>query len=126
MLLIGAVVVTGLVALGVAAVRWGSGRAHPVDRAVVACGLAALLHYGAYSVMGVSSYIWYYCPSLALITVCAALGAADLAARRVGAVSPLWWSSPAISTGLQVAPGVPWAYPSSTATGRPPASTSCR
>jgi hypothetical protein len=111
MLLIGAVAVTGLVALGVAAVRWGSGRARPVDRAVVACGLAALVHYGAYTAMGVSSYLWYYCPSLALITVCAALGAADLAARRVGIVVTALVVVAGVSTGIQVAPGVPWAYP---------------
>jgi hypothetical protein len=77
----------------------------------VACGLAGLAHYGAYAAMGVSSYIWYYCPSLGLLTVCAALGAADLASRRIGALAAALTVVAGAGIGLQTALGVPWPQP---------------
>ena len=110
-LLVAAVAVTGLAVVVVAAVAWTRGRDRPVDRVVVACGLGALAHYGAYTVLGVSSYLWYYSPSLALLTVCAALGAADLADRRTGLAVTGLGVLAGVSVGLQIAGGVPWSVP---------------
>ena len=61
--------------------------------------------------MGVSSYLWYYAPSLGLITVCAALGAAELSGRRVGALTAALAVVAGAGIGLQTALGVPWALP---------------
>jgi hypothetical protein len=108
--LVGVVVAVGLVALLAAAVACLRGRGRPADRVVVACGLAGLAHYAAYAALGVAPYTWYYCPSLTLLTVCAALGAAGLAARTGVVVTGLVLVA-GVSTGLQIAPGVPWAAP---------------
>ena len=86
MVLIAAVVVAGLGALVASALAWARGSGRLADRVVVACGVAGLAHYAVYAWMGVSSYLWYYAPSLGLVTVCAALGAAELSGRRIGAL----------------------------------------
>jgi hypothetical protein len=108
--LVGVVVVAGLVALGAAVVALLRGRGRLADRVVVACGLGGLLHYAAYSALGVAPYTWYYCPSLALLTVCAALGAAGLAARTDVAVTGLVLVA-GVCAGAQIASGVPWTAP---------------
>jgi hypothetical protein len=61
--------------------------------------------------MGVSSYLWYYCPSLALLTVGAALGAADLAGRGSGLAVTGFAVLSGVSIGLLIGPGVPWNIP---------------
>jgi hypothetical protein len=61
--------------------------------------------------MGVSSYIWYYCPSLALFTLCAALGAADLGARRTGVAIAGLAVVAGAAAGLQLGLGTPWRSP---------------
>jgi hypothetical protein len=73
--------------------------------------VAGLAHYAIYAAMGVSSYIWYYCPSLGLLSVCAALGAADLADRGVGMLTAALAVVAGAGIGLQCALGVPWAQP---------------
>ncbi|GAA4811507.1 hypothetical protein GCM10023200_56650 [Actinomycetospora chlora] len=113
MLAVGVVVVVGLVAVVASAVRWARGQDRLLDRVVVAAGLAGAAHYAAYAAMGVSSYIWYYCPSLALLTLCAALGAADLRVRvRVsGAVVAGLALVAGLSIGHQTGLGIPWPHP---------------
>lgn len=111
MVLIGAVVLTGLVALARSSWAVLRGRHAPVDRVIVACGLGGLLHYGVYAAMGVSSYIWYYCPSLFLLTTCAALLAADLAVRRTSALVPALAVVAGMAVGIQVVGPVPWSQP---------------
>jgi hypothetical protein len=111
MLFIGLVVAAGVVSLVVAVVALVRGRGRLLDRVVVAAGLAGLAHYGAYTAMGVSSYIWYYCPSLALFTLCAALGAADLGVRRTGAALAGLAVVAGAAAGLQVGLGMPWRSP---------------
>jgi hypothetical protein len=111
MLFVGLVVGVGLVTLVVALVALGRGRDRLLDRVVVAAGFAGLVHYGTYTAMGVSSYIWYYCPSLALITLCAALGAADLGVRRTGAALAGLAVVAGAAAGLQMGLGVPWRSP---------------
>lgn len=109
-LLVGAVVVAGLVALVIAAVALARGRGQLADRVVVACGLAGLSHYAAYAALGVAPYTWYYSPSVALLSVCAALGAAGHVVARRGAVTGLVLLV-GVSAGVQIAPGVPWTAP---------------
>ena len=111
MVLIFVVVAAALWAVVASAVAWARGSGRLTDRVVVACGVAAAVHYAAYTALGVSSYLWYYCPSLALVSVCAALGAADLAARRVGFVVATLAVVAGAGIGLQTALGVPWAFP---------------
>ncbi|GAA4868336.1 hypothetical protein [Actinomycetospora straminea] len=111
MLVVGVVVGVGVVSFVVSAARWLRGRGRLLDRVVVACGLAAAAHYGAYAAMGVSSYIWYYCPSLALMTLCAALGAADLSLQRTGAVVTGLALVAGVSIGHQTGLGIPWPHP---------------
>ncbi|WP_018331711.1 hypothetical protein [Actinomycetospora chiangmaiensis] len=111
MLLIAAVGVTGLVALARSVGAVVRGRHAPVDRAVVACGVGGLLHYAVYAAMGVSSYIWYYCPSLFLITLCAALLAADLAGRRRAGVATGLAVVAGMAVGIQIVGPLPWAQP---------------
>ncbi|GAA4854909.1 hypothetical protein GCM10023201_56180 [Actinomycetospora corticicola] len=112
MVLIGAVALTGLAATARSLVAVLRGRHTPVDRVVVACGAAGLLHYGVYAAMGVSSYIWYYCPSSFLLTVCAALLAADLAGRRAGAgVATALAVVAGMAVGIQVVGPLPWTQP---------------
>ncbi|WP_433784836.1 hypothetical protein ACQPX6_01030 [Actinomycetospora sp. CA-101289] len=112
MLVVGVVAGVGVVSIVASAVRWARGADRLLDRVVVAAGLAAAAHYGAYAAMGVSSYIWYYCPSLALLTLCAAVGAADLRARVTGAVVTGLALVAGVGVGNQVALGVPWPHPS--------------
>lgn len=111
MFFIGLVVAVGLVTLVVSLAAFGRGRDRVVHRVVVATGLGGLVHYGAYTAMGVSSYIWYYCPSLALFTLCAALGAADLRARRTGAALAGLAVVAGAAAGLQLGLGMPWRSP---------------
>lgn len=108
--LVGAVAVAGLAAVGIAAVRWARGAGRRSDPVVVACGLAAAAHYAAYSALGVAPYTWYYCPSLGLLSVGAAIGAVELTGRtNVLATSLVVVIG--VATGLQAAPGVPWVAP---------------
>ncbi|MDT7745047.1 MAG: hypothetical protein QOE59_4125 [Actinomycetota bacterium] len=109
--LISAVVLAGLGALVASAVAWVRGAGRLADRVVVACGVAGLAHYAVYAAMGVSSYLWYYAPSLGLITVCAALGAAELSGRRIGALTAALAVVAGAGIGLQTALGVPWPFP---------------
>ncbi|PVZ09640.1 ArnT family glycosyltransferase [Actinomycetospora cinnamomea] len=111
MLAVGVVAGVGVVSVVASAVRWVRGRDRLLDRVVVAAGLAGGAHYAAYAAMGVSSYIWYYCPSLALLTLCAAVGAADLRARVTGTVVTGLVLVAGIGVGNQVALGVPWPHP---------------
>ncbi|MEJ2870361.1 hypothetical protein WCD74_21505 [Actinomycetospora sp. OC33-EN08] len=112
MVLIGAVVLAGLAALARSVAAVVRGRHTPVDRVVVACGAAGLAHYAVYAAMGVSSYIWYYCPSLFLLTVCAALCAADLATRRAGAVlAPALGVVAGAALGIGLVGPLPWSQP---------------
>jgi len=111
MLVVGVVVGVGAVSVLASAVRWIRGRDRLLDRVVVAAGLAGVAHYAAYAAMGVSSYIWYYCPSLALLTLCAAVGAADLGTRVTGAVVTGLALVAGVAVGNQVALGVPWPHP---------------
>jgi hypothetical protein len=111
MVLISAVVVAGIGALIASALAWARGSGRLADRVVVACGVAGLAHYGVYAAMGVSSYLWYYAPSLGLITVCAALGAAELSGRRIGALTAALAVVAGAGIGLQTALGVPWPFP---------------
>ena len=111
MVLISAVVVAGLGAVIASGLAWARGSGRLADRVVVACGVAGLAHYAVYAAMGVSSYLWYYAPSLGLITVCAALGAAELSGRRVGALTAALAVVAGAGIGLQTALGVPWPFP---------------
>jgi len=111
MLVVGVVAGVGVVSVVASAVRWVRGADRLLDRVVVAAGLAAAAHYAAYAVMGVSSYIWYYCPSLALLTLCAAIGAADLRARVTGAVVTGLALVAGIGVGHQAGLGLPWPHP---------------
>lgn len=111
MLVVGVVAGVGLVSIAVSAARWIRGDGRLLDRVVVAAGLAGAVHYAAYAAMGVSSYIWYYCPSLALLTLCAALGAADLKVRRTGAVVTGLALVAGVSIGHQTGLGIPWPHP---------------
>lgn len=111
MLVVGLVVGVGLVSVAVSAARWIRGQDRLLDRVVVAAGLAGAVHYAAYAAMGVSSYIWYYCPSLALLTLCAALGAADLSLRRTTAVVTGLALVAGVSIGHQTGLGIPWPHP---------------
>ena len=111
MLFIGLVVGIGLLAVVASLVALGRGRGRLLDRVVVAAGLAGAVHYAAYTAMGVSSYIWYYCPSLALLTLCAALGAADLGARRTGVAIAGLAVVAGAAAGLQLGLGTPWRSP---------------
>ena len=111
MVLISAVVVAGLGALVASALAWARGSGRLADRVVVACGVAGLAHYAVYAWMGVSSYLWYYAPSLGLVTVCAALGAAELSGRRIGALTAALAVTAGAGIGLQTALGVPWPFP---------------
>jgi hypothetical protein len=111
MVLVFAVVAAGLATLVASGLAWARGSGRLADRVVVACGVAGLAHYAVYAAMGVSSYIWYYCPSLGLLTVCAALGAAELSARRIGALTAALAVVAGAGVGLQTALGVPWSQP---------------
>jgi hypothetical protein len=111
MVLVSAVVLAGMASVVASAVAWARGSDRPVHPVVVACGAAGIAHYGAYALMGVSSYIWYYAPSFALLTMCAALGAADLAGRRIGALAAALGVVAGAGIGLQTALGVPWSQP---------------
>jgi hypothetical protein len=111
MLVVGLVVGVGVVAVVASAVRWIAGRGRLTDRVIVAAGLAGAVHYAAYAAMGVSSYIWYYCPSLALLTLAASLGAADLSLRRTGAVVAGLAVVAGVSVGHQTGLGTPWPNP---------------
>ncbi|GLZ46472.1 hypothetical protein Acsp06_26570 [Actinomycetospora sp. NBRC 106375] len=112
MAVVGGVAVVALLAAVVSAVRWVGGRDRLVDRVIVAAVLGAAVHYGAYAAMGVSSYIWYYCPSLSLVSLAAALGAADLSLRRTGAAVAALAVVAGLSAGHQVGLGIPWPSPS--------------
>ncbi|MDL5154705.1 hypothetical protein [Actinomycetospora termitidis] len=110
--LMAAVVLTGLVGLARSVGSVLRGRHAPVDRVVVACGVAGLAHYAVYAAMGVSSYLWYYCPSLFLLTVCTALFAADLASRRSGAaLAPALAVVAGTALGIGLVGPLPWAQP---------------
>lgn len=109
--LVFATMLVGLVAFGFAAAACARGSRALADRLTLAAGLAGLAHYVAYALLGVPSYLWYYCASIALVSLCAALGVARLVERGVGGAFAGIAVLAGLSAGVQIAAGVPWVSP---------------
>lgn len=104
-------VIIGLVCMIGWAVAWWRGRLTAAGRAALAFGAAGVAHYGAFALVGVPPYHWYYAPSVGMLVVSAAITAA-VAARR--AVSPVLASAGlliGLTAGTQLAIPLPWDKP---------------
>lgn len=66
-------VVLGGVGLVVVLLAPAAGRREPVLRAACVAALAAIAHYGAYSLLDTPPYHWYYAPLIVGMSMCAAL-----------------------------------------------------
>jgi hypothetical protein len=96
--LVGLAVLVGLLAVRLRA-EWA-----PWQRAVVAAGLGAVGHYGAYCLLHTAPYHWYYAPLIVGTTLCAAIVAVR---ARWAVVAAAGLACAALVVDLQH--GVPWA-----------------
>jgi hypothetical protein len=107
-------VVGALTLVAAPALRWT--RYRPAAPSVAACGLAGLAYFGAYTLLDVPPYFWYYAMPLAALTLLAAFGvsAASIlladAVRRGQSASPLGRAVAALGGVALAAPLLaPWA-----------------
>jgi hypothetical protein len=113
-LLIALPVVVGLVAMIWCGVAWWRGTLTVAGRVTLAFGAAGVGHYGAYALVGVPPYHWYYTPSVGMLTVCAAIAAASAAAAAHRAFSPVLVTAGVLiglTAGTQLAVALPWDKP---------------
>jgi hypothetical protein len=85
-LLIAVPVVVGFAAMVAWTVAWCRGTLTLAGRVALGFGAAGVAHYGAYALVGVPPYHWYYTPSVGLLTICAAITAAVAAHRAFSLV----------------------------------------
>lgn len=109
--LVGLTMLIGLVVFAVAVVACVRGSRAPGDRVVVAAGGAAVVHWAAYALIGVPSYYWYFCPAIAMLAVCTAVGVARLAERGWSAALATVAVLVGVTAGVQLTAGVPWSQP---------------
>lgn len=110
-LLIAFPVAVGLVAMIGWAVAWWRGTLTAAGRAALAFGAAGVTHYGAYALVGVPPYHWYYTPSVGMLTVCAAITAAAVAHRAFSPVLAIAGLLIGLTAGTQLAVALPWDHP---------------
>lgn len=110
-LLIAFPVVAGLAAMVWWAVAWWRGALIPAGRVALAFGAAGVAHYGAYVLVVVPPYRWYYTPSVGLLIVCAAITAAVLAHRASSPVLVTAGLLIGLTAGTQLAVTLPWDAP---------------
>jgi hypothetical protein len=110
-LLIAFPVVVGLVAMIGWGLAWWRGTLTAAGRAALAFGAAGVAHYGAYALVGVPPYHWYYTPSVGMLTVCAAIAAAVAAHRAFPPVLAIAGLLIGLTAGTQLAVTLPWDKP---------------
>ena len=109
--LIAVPVVVGLAAMVASAVAWCRGALTSAGRAALGFGAAGVAHYGAYTLVGVPPYHWYYTPSVGLLTLCAAITAAVAAHRVLSLVLVSAGLFIGLTAGTQLAVALPWDEP---------------
>jgi len=110
-LLIAVPVVVGLAAMAGWAVAWYRGVLTLAGQAALGFGAAGIAHYGAYSLVGVPPYHWYYAPLVGLLIICGAITAAATTPRALSLVLVSASVLIGLTAGTQLAVALPWDKP---------------